>query len=213
MIVECKTVEEIEDVATTYGIKLYDSLPILFDIYKEVCINTDTKEIGLTYRFKSEGKQITPYADWKLLKQIENGQSIKLNEIELRQIDYYYAIYIDYKMIEYGLYMSPIELFNKIKHYEEMEKMNDQFIQLEGGKLNITKAKRLGLWKEDKKVFTVDKDCDIKCGEYRIQSYEVQSCRVVDIFANGRTAVRLFNPTLDKVRHEFAYYGIDVDVI
>ena len=84
----------------------------------------------------------------------------------------------------------------------------DQFIQLEGGKLNITEAKRLGLWKEDKKVFTVDKDCEIEYGEYKIQSYE----RVVYIFVDGRTAVRLYSPTVDKVRHEFEYYGIDVEV-
>ena len=84
----------------------------------------------------------------------------------------------------------------------------DQFIQLEGGKLNITEAKRLGLWKEDKKVFTVDKDCEIEYGAYKIQSYE----RAVYIFVDGRTAVRLYNPTVDKVRHEFAYYGIDVEV-
>ena len=37
----------------------------------------------------------------------------------------------------------------------------DQFIQLEGGKLNITKARELGLWVEDKPVFTLNKDCDI----------------------------------------------------
>lgn len=47
---------------------------------------------------------------------------------------------------------------------------NDQFIQLEGGKLNITKAKRLGLWQEDKKVFTIDKDCEIECEDYEVFS-------------------------------------------
>lgn len=92
-------------------------------------------------------------------------------------------------------------------------KMNDQFIQLEGGKLNITKARELGLFVEDKKVFTVDKDCEIKYNEYVIESYESLGLgRCVCISNRASKHVVIINPTPDKVRHEFEYYGIEVDV-
>ena len=89
----------------------------------------------------------------------------------------------------------------------------DQFIQIEGGKLNITKAKKLGLWQEDKKVFTIDEDCEIEYGKYKIMSFEnIRQFRLVKIIVDGYSIVRLANPTPDKVRHEFEYYGIDVEV-
>ena len=93
-------------------------------------------------------------------------------------------------------------------------KMNDQFIQLEGGKLNITKARELGLWKEDKKVFTIDKNCEIEFNEYKIKSTTtVLNNTYVLIFKNKEQLLALINPTPDKVRHEIAYYGIEVEVI
>ena len=96
----------------------------------------------------------------------------------------------------------------------------DQFIQLEGGKnltidqIAVNGEKYIKVndnfinIKNIKKVFTIDEDCEIEYGEYKMQSYE----RVVYIFVDGRTAVRLYNPTPNKVRHEFEYYGIDVEV-
>lgn len=92
--------------------------------------------------------------------------------------------------------------------------MKDQFIQLEGGKLNIAKAKELGLFVEDKTVFTVDEDCEIKYNEYVIESYESLGLgRCVCISDRTSKHVVIINPTPDKVRHEFSYYGIEVDVI
>ena len=100
------------------------------------------------------------------------------------------------------------------RYKEEMQcRTPDQFIQLEGGKLNITKARELGLWKEDKKVFTIDKNCEIEFNEYKIKStVNTFWKRIVRIFNRDELVIELVNPTPDKVRHEFAYYGIEVDV-
>ena len=38
MIIHCTTPQQIEDVIATYDLKLYDALPILFDVYKELQI-------------------------------------------------------------------------------------------------------------------------------------------------------------------------------
>ena len=92
----------------------------------------------------------------------------------------------------------------------------DQFIQIEGGKLNITKAKKLGLWQKDKKVFTIDEDCEIEYEDYEVfstSSLSNEDRLTIIIRKNGTEIVRLVKPTSDKVRHEFAYYGIDVEVV
>ena len=100
-----------------------------------------------------------------------------------------------------------------MKRYKE-EMQPDQFIQLEGGKLNVTKAKKLGLWVEDEKVFTIDETNEIQYNEYQIKStINTFWKRVVRIFKNDELIVELINPTPDKVRHEFEYYRIDVEVI
>ena len=89
----------------------------------------------------------------------------------------------------------------------------DQFIQLEGGKLNITKARELGLWVEDKKVFTINETNEIQYNEYKIKStVNTFWKRVVKIFKNDELIVELINPTPDKLLSEFAYYGIEVSV-
>ena len=85
----------------------------------------------------------------------------------------------------------------------------DQFIQLEGGKLNITKAKKLGLWQEDKKSIKLNTLFDICYNEFHIYS---DGDEIIHIDKNNDTIVVLYNPTPNKVRHEFEYYGIDVEV-
>ena len=217
MIVQCKTVEELDDVfkfnneTTTLTEK---EKRYFFNECDGVCIEEHLVWMVDANWAYEEDYLITPYADWKLLKQIENEPFVKLNTIELRQIDHYYAIYVDYKMREYGLFMSPIELLNKIKYYEGLEKMReDKFIQLEGGKLNITEAKRLGLWVEDKKVFTIDKNCMVECKNYKVFSCRnANNKRIIRFEHNGEMILVIHNPTPDKVRSEFAYYGIDVEV-
>ena len=100
-----------------------------------------------------------------------------------------------------------------MKRYQE-GMQPDQFIQLEGGKLNVTKAKKLGLWVEDEKVFTIDETNEIQYNEYKIKStINTFWKRVVRIFKNDELIVELTNPTIDKVHHEFEYYEIDVEVI
>ena len=85
----------------------------------------------------------------------------------------------------------------------------DQFIQLDGGKLNITKAKRLGLWVEDKKSIKLNTLFDICYNEFHVYS---DGDEIIHIDKNNDTIVVLYNPTPNKVRHEFEYYGIDVEV-
>ena len=101
----------------------------------------------------------------------------------------------------------------------------DQFIQLEGGKnltidqIAVNGEKYIKVnddfinIKNIKKVFTIDEDCEIEYGKYKIMSFEnIRQFRLVSIIVDGCSIVRLANPTPDKVRHEFAYYGIDVEV-
>ena len=102
----------------------------------------------------------------------------------------------------------------------------DQFIQLEGGKnLTIDKIAVNGEKyikvnddfiniKNIKKVFTIDEDCEIEYEDYEVFSTSslFNEDRLTIIRKNGIEIVRLVKPTSDKVRHEFAYYGIDVEV-
>lgn len=90
-------------------------------------------------------------------------------------------------------------IFNMVKVYETP----DQFIQLEGGKLNITKCKELGLFIEDKKVFRY---------EYEENRGKDWHRKIYKIFDGDELIVELINPTPDKLRSELHYYGIEVDV-
>ena len=96
-----------------------------------------------------------------------------------------------------------------IKFRKENE-MKDQFIQLEGGKLNITKAKTMGLFIEDKKVFTLN-----KCNGFSYKDYVVtcNEFNTVQILHENELILRLYRPTKYKVEDIFKLYGIEVDVI
>jgi len=102
----------------------------------------------------------------------------------------------------------------------------DQFIQLEGGKnltidqIAVNGEKYIKVnddfinIKNIKKVFTIDEDCEIEYEDYEVFSTSslFNEDRLTIIRKNGIEIVRLANPTPDKVRHEFEYYGIDVEV-
>ena len=103
----------------------------------------------------------------------------------------------------------------------------DQFIQLEGGKnltidqIAINGEKYIKVnddfinIKNIKKVFTIYEDCEIEYEDYAVfstSSLSNEDRLTIIIRKNGTEVVRLVKPTSDKVRHEFAYYGIDVEV-
>lgn len=222
MIIHCTTEQQIEDVIKTENINMYTSPEKIFKQYGTNSCIENSFYGGLDF-YKSSGYPITPYSDWKLMKQIQDRRSyIQLPHIYV-QIGHggYYAIIrreSDEIKIWDGWNISDEDLFNKIKYYEEMEKMNekyikDQFVQLGEGKLNITKAKKLGLWIEDKKVFTIKKDCRIVYGEYIVESYgTIIGNRILKIWHEGVSVIEVTNPTPEKVHHEFDYYGIEVEV-
>ena len=85
----------------------------------------------------------------------------------------------------------------------------DQFIQLEGGKLNITKARELGLFIEDKKVFKWDKSYkEIQYKDYTICGTN----EYIRIYNGCNKILVMIEPSIDKLRSEFTYYGIEVEV-
>ena len=98
------------------------------------------------------------------------------------------------------------DIFDMVKGYETPK---DQFIQLEGGKLNITKSKELGLFIEDKKVFKWDKSYkEIQYKDYTIcGTYEY-----IRIYKGCNKILVMVEPSIDKVRKELHYYGIEVEV-
>ena len=96
------------------------------------------------------------------------------------------------------------DMLSRMDEFKSSTIPNDQFIQLEGGKLNITKAKELGLWIEDKKVFRYEYEENKGKDWYR---------KIYKIFDGNELIVELINPTPDKLRSEFAYYGIEVEVV
>ncbi len=66
---------------------------------------------------------------------------------------------------------------------------------------------------EDKKVFTINETNEIQYNEYKIKStVNTFLKRAIRILKNDELIVELINPTPDKLRSEFAYYGIDVAV-
>lgn len=92
---------------------------------------------------------------------------------------------------------------------EKVYETSDHFIQLEGGKLNVTKACELGLFVEDKPVFKWDKSYkEIQYKDYTICGTN----EFIKIYKGCSKILVMVEPTPKKLRSEFTYYGIEVEV-
>ena len=190
MYIKCDTVDQLEEVMKYYNnIESYISAVNMFKWYdnkEPICIS-ENGDFGRLNYFKSLNVDIITFSQWQLQTLRDLGFDTELANDMLSRCD-------------------------KFKRNDMNKK--DQFIQLEGGKLNITKARELGLWVEDKKVFTINETNEIQYNEYKIKStVNTFWKRVVRIFKNDELIVKLINPTPDKLRSEFAYYGIEVEVV
>ena len=190
MYIKCDTIEQLDEVMKYYNIReAYMSTINMFKSYNnEESICMDKYGNWLRYSFiKERNLDYIHFSQWQLKTLRDLGFDTDLANDMLSRCD-------------------------KFKRNDMNKK--DQFIQLEGGKLNITKAKELGLFIEDKKVFTINETNEVQFNEYKIKStVNTFWKRVVRIFKNDELIVELINPTPDKVRSELHYYGIEVEVV
>ena len=99
---------------------------------------------------------------------------------------------------------------NKVDNIIIKTSSTNQFIQFQGGKLNIAKAKESGLWIEDDKIFKLDKTYkEIQYKEYTVCG----TGELITIYRNNKKILIIINPTPDKLRYEFSYYGIILEVM
>ena len=180
MYIKCDNVDQLDEVMKYYNnIESYISAVNMFKWYdnkEPICIS-ENGDFGRLSYFKSLNVDIITFSQWQLQTLRDLGFDTDLANDMLSRID-------------------------KFKRNDMNKK--DQFIQLEGGKLNITKAKELGLWIEDKKVFRYEYEENKGKDWYR---------KIYKIFDGNELIVELINPTPDKLRSEFAYYGIEVEVV
>lgn len=192
MYIKCTTPEQLDEVRKYIKPSPINSIRDLFaskwmfDNNESVYIDEEDGDWNSYSFIKERNLEYIPYSQWQLQTLRDLGFDTDLANDMLFRCD-------------------------KFKRNDMNKK--DQFIQLEGGKLNITKTKELGLWVEDKKVFTINETNEIQYNEYKIKStVNTFWKRVVRIFKNDELIVELINPTPDKLRSEFSYYGIKVSV-
>ena len=190
MYIKCDTPEQLDEVIKYYNITIDNINQMWIKFFlkdsNSIGINS-TGEFNYILNLERKGLDYITFSEWQLQTLRDLGFDTELAEDMLSRCD-------------------------KFKRNDMNKK--DQFIQLEGGKLNVTKARELGLWVEDKKVFTINETNEIQYNEYKIKStVNTFWKRVVRIFKNDELIVELINPTPDKLRSEFSYYGIEVSVV
>ena len=189
MYIKCDNVEQLDEVRKYYNIReAYMSTINMFKIYNnEESICMDKYGNWSRYSFiKERNLDYITFSQWRLQTLRDLGFDTDLANDMLSRCD-------------------------KFKRNDMNKK--DQFIQLECGKLNITKAKELGLFIEDKKVFTLNKDCEINYNDwYTIESKE-HIVRKVIIRKRGEIIEEILDAKIDRVNKEFTYYGIEVEVV
>ncbi len=185
MYIKCNTVEQLDEVTNYYNnLESYISAVNMFKWYdnkEPICIS-ENGDFGRLSYFKSLNVDIIPFSQWQLQTLRDLGFDTDLANDMLSRMD-------------------------KFKRNDMNKK--DQFIQLEGGKLNITKAKELGIFIEDKPVFKWDKSYkEIQYKDYTICGTN----EYIRIYKGCNKILVMVEPTIDKLRKEFAYYGIEVEV-
>lgn len=185
MYIQCDTVEQLDEVRKYYNIReAYMSTINMFKSYNnEESICMDKYGNWSRYSFiKERNLEYIHFSQWQLQTLRDLGFDTDLANDMLSRMDKFKSSTIP----------------------------NDQFIQLEGGKLNVTKARELGLWVEDKPVFKWDKYYkEIQYKDYTICGTN----EYIRIYKGCNKILVMVEPTPDKLRSEFAYYGIEVDVV
>ena len=186
MYIKCDTVDQLEEVMKYYNDKnsCISSIGMFESCINEESICMDKYGNWLRYSFiKERNLDYITFSQWQLQTLRDLGFDTELANDMLSRCD-------------------------KFKRNDMNKK--DQFIQLEGGKLNITKAKKLGLFIEDKPVFKWDKSYkEIQYKDYTICGTN----EYIRIYKGCNKILAMIEPTIDKLRSEFAYYGIEVSVV
>ena len=188
MYIKCDTPEQLDEVIKYYNITIDNINQMWIKFFlkdsNSIGINS-TGEFNYILNLERKGLDYITFSQWQLQTLRDLGFSTELAEDMLSRCD-------------------------KFKRNDMNKK--DQFIQLEGGKLNITKAKKLGLWVHNKPIFTINEDCEIKYNDwYTIESKE-HIVRKVIIRKKGHIIEEILDAKIDRVNKEFAYYGIEVEV-
>ena len=181
MYIKCNTPEQLDEVIKYYNITINQMwIKFFLKDSNSIGINS-TGEFNYILNLERKGLDYITFSQWQLQTLRDLGFDTELAEDVLSRMDKFKSSTIP----------------------------NDQFIQLEGGKLNITKAKELGLWVEDKKVFKWDKSYkEIQYKDYTICGTN----EYIRIYKGCNKILVMVEPSIDKVRSEFAYYGIEVTV-
>ena len=134
MYIKCDNVEQLDEVIKYYNITIDNINQMWIKFFlkdsNSIGINILTGEYNYILNLERKGLDYITFSQWQLQTLRDLGFSTDLAEDMLSRCD-------------------------KFKRNDMNKK--DQFIQLEGGKLNITKACELELFIEDKKVFKWDK--------------------------------------------------------
>ena len=128
MYIKCDTPEQLDEVIKYYNITIDNINQMWIKFFlkdsNSIGINS-TGEFNYILNLERKGLDYITFSQWQLQTLRDLGFDTELAEDMLSRCD-------------------------KFKRNDMNKK--DQFIQLEGGKLNITKAKKLGLWVEDKRA-------------------------------------------------------------
>ena len=182
MYIKCDNVEQLDEVIKYYNITINQMwIKFFLKDSNSIGINS-TGEFNYILNLERKGLDYITFSQWQLQTLRDLGFDTDLAEDMLSRCD-------------------------KFKRNDMNKK--DQFIQLEGGKLNITKAKELGLFIEDKKVFKWDKSYK----EIQYKDYTICGTNEYIIIYKGCNKILVMvEPSIDKVRKELHYYGIEVSV-
>ena len=183
MYIKCDTPEQLDEVIKYYNITINQMwIKFFLKDSNSIGINS-TGEFNYILNLERKGLDYITYSQWQLQTLRDLGFDTELANDMLSRCD-------------------------KFKRNDMNKK--DQFIQLEGGKLNITKAKELGLFIEDKKVFKWDKSYkEIQYKDYTICGTN----EYIRIYKGCNKILVMVEPSINKLRSEFAYYGIEVEVV
>ena len=184
MYIKCDTPEQLDEVIKYYNITIDNTNQMWIKFFLKdsngIGINS-TGEFNYILNLERKGLDYITFSQWQLQTLLNLGFSTELANDMLSRMDKFKSSTIP----------------------------NDQFIQLEGGKLNITKACELGLFIEDKKVFKWDKSYkEIQYKDYTICGTN----ELITIYKGCNKILVMVEPSINKLRSEFHYYGIEVSV-
>ena len=183
MYIKCDTPEQLDEVIKYYNITIDNINQMWIKFFlkdSNIGINS-TGEFNYILNLERKGLDYITFSQWQLQTLRDLGFDTDLANDMLSRMDKFKSSTIP----------------------------NDQFIQLEGGKLNVTKACELGLFIEDKKVFKWDKSYkEIQYKDYTICGTN----EYIKIYKGCNKILVMVEPSINKLRSEFHYYGIEVSV-